>query len=141
MENEHTEAFLQGLGVPPETAYELRNADSEGRSIGFVLSELLAYTGANQEAFLHSLVNLTPEQAKQLAEACHGVDPNGEGEFNETDDYAEYAGLQRDELEEMGISFTRNNNEPFVSYSTYNRPHSILGLQNFIKRTGIALTI
>ena len=91
LETEHTEAFLQELGFPEEITHHLRNADSGGRSIGLALQGVMEMSGANPQVFASALARLTPSQALDLAEACHGVDPNGEGVLPQTDDGAAYA--------------------------------------------------
>lgn len=134
LENEHTEAFLQTLGIPEDVTHHLRNADSSGRSIGRALQELMERSGTNPQAFVQALASLSPSQAEDLAKACHGVDPNGNNQLPETDDYAEYAGLTREELVDRGIT-------PRGSTRIYTRPHSLEGLRNYIRRQGIPLPV
>ena len=135
LETEHTEAFLQELGIPEEVTHHLRNADSGGRSIGRALQGLMEMSGSNPQAFVQALASLTPAQANDLAEASHGVDPNNDNVLPATDEYAAYAGLSREELKDQGI----NENGPI--YFTYTRPHSLEGLRNYIVRQGISLPV
>ena len=73
LETKHTEAFLQELGFSEDVAHHLKNADSEGRSIGLVLQKVMEYSGSNKDAFSRAMLSLSPSEALKLAEACHGV--------------------------------------------------------------------
>ena len=151
LETEHTEAFLQELGIPPEVAYHLRNADSEGRSIGNVLTALMNYQKISSEQFLKKLNGLSSNQANALAEACHGVDPRNDGTLPQTDENAKFAGMSQEEFKEQGLDevmarpsnssnpYSSDNNLNIYNFDQFIRPHSIEGLANFIRRKGIPL--
>ena len=128
-------SYRKELGIPEDVTHHLRNADSGGRSIGRALQELMEMSGSNPQAFVQALASLTPAQANDLAEASHGVDPNNDNVLPATDEYAAYAGLSREELNDQGI----NANGPI--YFTYTRPHSLDGLRNYIVRQGISLPV
>ncbi len=138
LENEHTEAFLISLGISEETAHHLRNADSAGRSIGPVLVALLEYTGTSRSQMLKALVDLGPSHALELAEACHGVDPDGDGQFPTSDPYAQYAGRTKEELKsDSSINFQFGN----ANEQDADRPHSLEGLQNYITRRQLPIPV
>ena len=138
LENKHTEAFLIELGIPQETAYHLRNADSEGRSIGPVLIGLMEHTGTSRSAMLDSLISLNATQALELAEACHGVDPDGKGNFPIEDDYAQYAGRSKEDLmEDKSINYKFGS----PAEQDADRPHSLEGLKNYIQRRNLPIAL
>ena len=151
LETKHTEAFLQELGIPQEVAHHLRNADSEGRSIGNVLTAVMKDQHISPEIFLTRLNALNSNQAKNLAEACHGVDPGKNNTLPQTDENAQFAGMTPEEFNETGLEQVlarpSNSNNPYSSgtqagiynIDQYIRPHSIKGLVNYIRRKGIPL--
>jgi hypothetical protein len=138
LENEHTEAFLMSLGISEETAHHLRNADSEGRSIGPVLVGLMEYTGTARAQMLNALITLSPSQALDLAEACHGVDPDKDGNLPDTDLYADYAGRSPDDLDaDNSINYRYGTG----AEKDADRPHSLEGLRNYILRRKLPIPI
>lgn len=124
-EDEHTEAFLQGAGLSPEATHHLRNADSDGRSVGPVFAEMARRMGVEPSEFLEAVGKLPPDQLLELVEAAHGVDPNGDGEFRQTADTDAQAGTTV-----TGGRMTREV-----------RPESIQGLIEFLENQGIELDL
>lgn len=81
-ENEHTEAFLAGAGVTDSgVTRHLRNADSEGRSVGPVLTALAEHLQIEPTELFDWISSLPPDEVIDFVEAMHGVDPDGEGNF------------------------------------------------------------
>ena len=140
LETEHTEAFLQELDFQREVTHHLRNADSGGRSIGLALQGVMEMSGANPQVFASALARLTPAQALDLAEACHGVDPNGEGVLPQTDDGAAYAGMtQQQEMSDHGLN---TSGTKWVStFQRYKDPRSLEGIAEWILQQGIPLPV
>ena len=135
LENEHTEAFLEDLGIPSDVAYHLRNADHDGNSIGSVLQQVMHVSGSSQEAFLTALSNLTQNEALRLAEACHQV--TDIDSLPDDDEYSQYAGLSIQELRDLNI----DQGVQRFRATTYNKPRSVQGLINCLKRDNIPLPI
>ena len=124
-EDGHTEAFLQGAGLSPEATHHLRNADSDGRSVGPVFAELARRMGVEPSEFLQAVGQLPPGEILKLVEAAHGVDPNGDGEFRQTADTDAQAGT------------SRTGGRTTIQV----RPESIQGLIEFMKNQGIDLDL
>ena len=96
-------------------------------------------SGANPQLFASALARLTPSQALDLAEACHGVDPNGEGVLPQTDDGAAYAGMTQQEMSDHGLNTSGRNG--FSRFQRYKDPRSLEGLRNWILQQGIPLPV
>lgn len=153
LESEHTEVFLQELGITPEVAYHMRNASAEGLSAGRVLTTLMNSAQISPQSFVAYLNALSPQKASMLAEACHTVLPNGDGEVPLTDINAEYAGMSAQEFWEFGVDEVVSrpveersgffNDQVFdpMFLDPYLKPNSIEGLINFIHRKGIQLPV
>jgi len=126
-ENKHTEDFLEGGGVTNrDITHHLRNADSEGRSVGPVLTALAKHLGMNPPDLLDKVQKLPKDKVRQFVEACHGVDPKDDGTFDVTANNDWMAG-----------------NETIVGpggHSLDVSPHSLTGLANWAQKRGLELT-
>ncbi|MBL8957561.1 MAG: hypothetical protein JNK82_42700 [Myxococcaceae bacterium] len=126
-ENEHTEAFLQAAGLSADATNHLRDADDDGRSVGPVLAALAERMNVEPTELLQAVGELEPSRLSQLVEAMHAVDPNGEGEFRQTDETDAQA----------GTPFQPGT--PVRPGEPLRPPRSLEGIVQFLANTGIEL--
>jgi hypothetical protein len=101
-------------------------------------------SGASREAFVQALGGLSSAQAKNLAEAAHGVDPDSTNTYPQEHEYDEYAGIGKDEFRNTYLPALHAEGKvnPYMwDPMPFIRPHSIAGMINYIKRTGIPLPV
>ncbi|MBM74900.1 MAG: hypothetical protein CMK59_05830 [Proteobacteria bacterium] len=146
LETEHTTAYLEQLGYSPELAHQYQNADSEGRSVGPVLFELMNFTNANPPDFVEALQSLTVNQAKDLVKACHGVDPDKENNYPETGIFDQWSGRSLEEAMNdietifplIPEAYRSSHLESYIEEQVI-RPHTLQGLDNYLTRSQINL--
>lgn len=127
-ENGHTEAFLRAAGFSPKLAYELRNADSDGRSVGPVLAALAQHLGVDPRHMVGWVNSLSQDQVHDLVAQMAGVDPNSKGEYPATADGDQDVGTTSKHAGPRGGAPGQRVDA-----------HSLEGLRVYLERQGIPL--
>ncbi len=71
LENEHTEAFLRGGGVPDHAAEHLRNADENGVTVGPVIEQFALHQRVSEAEVLNWLYGLSDDKLSRVVEIMH----------------------------------------------------------------------
>lgn len=116
-ETKHTQAFLEALGASSDVSYHLRDADSDGRSVGPVLRALAGHIGVEFDELFDWVISLPKGEVLDIVHAMHGVDPNGKGEFPLTAEHDATAGKD-------GV------------LPAFRDPRSLTGLVTWLERNG-----